>query len=370
MSRSSSRGTPARRCRSCLSVRLACSGRGAAPVLEVEHFEGPQHIANAAAEHAREAGVEAIPHAAHGDVVTCIADAAVTLKADLLVVGSRGLGSLQGAVLGSVSHALVHRSSVPVTVVRHAPVHVAAEAVRSPDEHPRIPSDPALLRPLRRSSPRDRDGRRRCSLDDVRWCCYVWSPIPPVDRRLRRGRYRFRPYDDSELQAAAQEIADEGATPRGRLRASTPAPTPRPRRSTAPRTRSSRLPISSDAGLIVLGARGLSTFESMLLGSVSHAVVQHAHRPVLVVPPPRTSRTPCFRPSRGTRAPQSPGSSRHLRAVERSARPPVTVSAIPGTTTNAVSSTSCAPPSQPSVTVSTRPQSSSTAPMVAAAAAA
>ena len=38
------------------------------------------------------------------------------------------LGSLQGAVFGSVSHALVHRSSVPVTVVHHAPVHVAAKA--------------------------------------------------------------------------------------------------------------------------------------------------------------------------------------------------------------------------------------------------
>jgi nucleotide-binding universal stress UspA family protein len=112
-----------------LSVRPPrMSGRGAAPVLEVEHFEGPQHIVDAAAAHAREAGVEAIPHAAHGDVVTCIDDAAVTLDADLLVVGSRGLGSLQGALFGSVSHALVHRSSIPVTVVSHAPVHVVTEA--------------------------------------------------------------------------------------------------------------------------------------------------------------------------------------------------------------------------------------------------
>ena len=40
-----------------------------------------------------------------------------------------------------------------------------------------------------------------------------------------------------------------------------------------------------DASLIVLGARGLSAFKSMLLGSVSHSVAQHAHRPVLIVPP-------------------------------------------------------------------------------------
>jgi nucleotide-binding universal stress UspA family protein len=39
-----------------------------------------------------------------------------------------------------------------------------------------------------------------------------------------------------------------------------------------------------DAQLIVVGARGLSTVESVLLGSVSNAVVHHAKRPVLVVP--------------------------------------------------------------------------------------
>ena len=42
-----------------------------------------------------------------------------------------------------------------------------------------------------------------------------------------------------------------------------------------------------DAVAIVLGARGLSRVESILLGSVSSAVVTHAKRPVLVVP--RTS---------------------------------------------------------------------------------
>ncbi len=39
-----------------------------------------------------------------------------------------------------------------------------------------------------------------------------------------------------------------------------------------------------DAAVIVVGARGLSRAESVLLGSVSTAVVLHAQRPVLVVP--------------------------------------------------------------------------------------
>jgi nucleotide-binding universal stress UspA family protein len=40
-----------------------------------------------------------------------------------------------------------------------------------------------------------------------------------------------------------------------------------------------------DAELIVLGSRGHSLVESALLGSVSNALVHHARRPVLVVPP-------------------------------------------------------------------------------------
>jgi nucleotide-binding universal stress UspA family protein len=39
-----------------------------------------------------------------------------------------------------------------------------------------------------------------------------------------------------------------------------------------------------DARIVVLGSRGLSRVESALLGSVSHGVVQHSTRPVLVVP--------------------------------------------------------------------------------------
>ena len=40
-----------------------------------------------------------------------------------------------------------------------------------------------------------------------------------------------------------------------------------------------------DAAVIVVGARGLGTLQSTMLGSVSHGLVNHSHRPVLVMPP-------------------------------------------------------------------------------------
>ena len=112
-----------------LSVRpqRAAGRAGSGPAtLEVEERDGPEHIAEAAAVRAREAGVAATPHHARGDVVSSIAEAASSLGADLVVVGSRGHGPISGAVLGSVSHGLVSRSPVPLTIVRQTGVHAVA----------------------------------------------------------------------------------------------------------------------------------------------------------------------------------------------------------------------------------------------------
>jgi nucleotide-binding universal stress UspA family protein len=61
------------------------------------------------------AGAEA--KALHGDPAECLADAADEEQAELIVVGSRGLGAFRAAFLGSVSNALVGIARCPVLVV-------------------------------------------------------------------------------------------------------------------------------------------------------------------------------------------------------------------------------------------------------------
>ena len=40
------------------------------------------------------------------------------ISADIIVVGTRGLSTLRGAIMGSVSHALIEKASCPVLIVK------------------------------------------------------------------------------------------------------------------------------------------------------------------------------------------------------------------------------------------------------------
>lgn len=99
------------------------------PIKEIEQPEGAEHVAEAAAEKARAAGVDAKAYVAHAlDPAPEIARIAEELGADLIVVGSRGLGVVRGALMGSVSRSLVRHSKVPVTVVTNRHVRETTHA--------------------------------------------------------------------------------------------------------------------------------------------------------------------------------------------------------------------------------------------------
>jgi len=40
------------------------------------------------------------------------------IKADIIVMGTRGLSALRGAIMGSVSHALIEKATCPVLIVK------------------------------------------------------------------------------------------------------------------------------------------------------------------------------------------------------------------------------------------------------------
>ena len=54
----------------------------------------------------------------YGDPQSDVIDFVKQNKFDLIVIGSRGLGGIKEAFLGSVSNAIVHKSHVPVLVVK------------------------------------------------------------------------------------------------------------------------------------------------------------------------------------------------------------------------------------------------------------
>jgi nucleotide-binding universal stress UspA family protein len=73
----------------------------------------------AAAEAARERGMEVVTRLLAGDPVAEIVTYADSIDADLTVVGSHGRGAIGAAVHGSVSRGVVRESRRPVFVARH-----------------------------------------------------------------------------------------------------------------------------------------------------------------------------------------------------------------------------------------------------------
>ena len=62
--------------------------------------------------------LKAKKHLASGNVPVAILDTVKTCGADLIVMGSRGLGIFRGAFLGSVSQKVMEESPIPVLIVK------------------------------------------------------------------------------------------------------------------------------------------------------------------------------------------------------------------------------------------------------------
>jgi len=179
-----------------------------------------------------------------GDPATILGKA--SRDAQLLVIGSRGLGLLVGALLGATGLDLAANAHCPMVVVR--PDLGSSAGVRIVIGYDGSPtSETALDLGLAYA--------RRHALD-VRVVA-----AQPAESELHR-------MTENELRDAVHQ--------RGGHEAELIWITGHPAEHI--------LRLSADAELIVLGARGRGGFAGMLIGSVSQTVLHHADCPVAIIP--------------------------------------------------------------------------------------
>jgi nucleotide-binding universal stress UspA family protein len=120
----------------------------------------------------------------------------------------------------------------------------------------------------------------------------VWQPFADVIARTPSG-FGWAPgeVDYEAVDTAARQSAEQHAAEGAKL-ARAAGLDAQPRISEERTTTAKAILAEADAidaSAVVMGSRGLTGLKSLLLGSVSHAVLQHADRTVIVVPSPDVS---------------------------------------------------------------------------------
>ena len=77
-----------------------------------------QEMLDSAKESCEKQGIQFASKILDGSPASKIAEFAEEEKVDLVIVGSRGLGGMSEAILGSVANSIVHKSKVSVLVVK------------------------------------------------------------------------------------------------------------------------------------------------------------------------------------------------------------------------------------------------------------
>lgn len=148
-------------------------------------FDAAVETVRSAAQRLRDHGIRSESRVAEGPLVESIIGAARGVGADLIVVGSRGLGLILGTLMGSTARALVHASPFPVLVVRDRtmpPQRVLLAVDGSPDSQAAVDAlctvplgRPAEVRVVHVVPDARRDSTRPLDL-----LCLVASRLPPA----------------------------------------------------------------------------------------------------------------------------------------------------------------------------------------------
>ena len=81
--------------------------------------KGAQYLLSGALTEARKAGLNDVEmETDEGPIARSIVDRAKSFKADMIVIGSRGMGDIEGMLRGGVSHRVETLASCPVLVIK------------------------------------------------------------------------------------------------------------------------------------------------------------------------------------------------------------------------------------------------------------
>ena len=208
-------------------------------------------------------------HLVEGRPADAILDLAERIGADLIVVGSRGLGSIKSLLIGSVSLGVVHHADRPVLVVRGGswpPARVVIGEDLSEDARDAARIGLTLGKLLGAET----------------LLAHAYQGMPPHPETL--------PRDDRELYEAMVREHLRRVEPalEGRAAGLEDAYGVRPRvrllEGDSARVLSDVAGEGGGTGLLVVGSRGLGAGGRMLLGSVSTKILMAAKGPVLVCP--------------------------------------------------------------------------------------
>ncbi|MET8573057.1 universal stress protein [Streptomyces sp. NPDC004783] len=186
-------------------------------------------------------------------------------SADLIVVGHRGLSEFAGTLLGSTAGGLAAHARCPVLVVREPEAPVGPVVLG-------LDGSPAGTAAVRFAF--EEAAAQRVRLVALHaWTAWN-APLPPPADASEPYAYGPGVLAAEEERLLAESLAGTGDTyPDVKVE----------RRTVHGPARPALIEASRTARLTVVGSRGRGGFTGLLLGSVSQAVLHHAHSPVAVV---------------------------------------------------------------------------------------
>lgn len=193
------------------------------------------------------------------------------IGAGLLLVGSRGIGSLRRALMGSVSESTVHHAHCPVLVVRpdgKSETNVLGNRVL-------VAIDGSEEAEMAVEAAAELAGITGSELHVV----HALPTEPPMPYPYPYAKERWEESLE-QTKKRARAFVEERA---GQIETETGIVAQAHLRLGQPDREIVRLGEELDAGVLVVGSRGLGGVKRALMGSVSNSVVRHAHSPVLVM---------------------------------------------------------------------------------------